>query len=117
MQDIRRIFSHANDLTEEIFPSVVEAFFQWVSKTPDAVAYIDEKEYTYHELAQAARLISQFIASTYAPQAVIAVEGVMCFEVLAVIIGILNSGCVLLSLNEDLPLERKTYMLREAKAC
>jgi amino acid adenylation domain-containing protein len=92
--------------------------FAHARSAPAAIAVSQAaRTWTYGELAERAdALAGALIASGHQPGDVVAVTGRASFGVIASIVAVLSSGGVLLTIDPDLPPERKRVMVREGRA-
>ncbi len=91
---------------------------EWVKRTPNQLAIIqDDQHWTYAELDERASTMARLlIHKGLKPGDVVAVCGSRSLNLIASMIGVFISGGVLLSVDRDLPDQRKQLMLREAQA-
>ncbi|MCC5661302.1 amino acid adenylation domain-containing protein [Nostoc sp. XA010] len=93
---------------------VTNMFADWAKRTPQQVAICQgEHFWTYSQLAETALTIAKFLHRTQ-PGEAIAVCGSRSFGLIASIIGILQSGGVLLTLDSNLSSYRQQIMLQAA---
>ncbi len=77
----------------------------------------DGREWTYEALAGAsARIAERIDEAGIAVGSVVAVTGVRSFGLIAGIVGVWRAGCVMLTLDPNLPLQRRRVMLEQAGA-
>jgi amino acid adenylation domain-containing protein len=91
---------------------------EWVKQTPDQIAIEkDTQRWTYRELDEKVTIFAnQLIRSGLQPGEVVSVCGVRSFNLVASMLAVLASGGVLLSIDDNLPNQRKHVMLQEASA-
>ena len=105
-------------LPEPVHRPVGALVFARASATPTAVAVVQSgHSWTYEELAASAGHLRDALSTLgHKPGDVVAVLGPPTFGVIASMVGVMASRNVLLTLDPDLPLERKRLMLSEARA-
>ena len=105
-------------LPEPRYEPVTTTFFSQAVRAPSAIAVTQAgRAWTYGELAECADALARvLIAGGHQPGDVVAVTGAPSFGVIASIVAVLSSGGVLLTIDPDLPVERKRLMLHEAVA-
>jgi len=103
---------------ESYYPAVTVSFEEWVRRSPQQHAVIQGKNsWSYHELSKRARSIAQLLlANGLSRGEVVAISGQSSFGFVASLIGTLMSGGVLLTLDPNLPDQRRKLMLHEAGA-
>ncbi len=97
---------------------ITETFFLRARESPDHPAICKgEESYTYSQLAEEARSIACTLLDCALKKGdVVAVSGSPSFGLIASMLGVLSSGGVLLTLDQNLPSERRKLMVREAGA-
>ncbi len=104
-------------ISRPMHPLLHEAFVSWAERTPDAIALREEnRDSTYRELADYAAELARRIRARVQPGDVVAITGPRCFALLAGMLGIFQSGAILLTLDPKLPKERRRAMVAQAKA-
>ncbi len=95
-------------------PSVARSFRRWVAETPDAPAVrAAGRAYTYADLgAAAARVTRGLRARGAGPGTVVAVTGARGFDLVAALVGVIESGATLMPVDPSLPPLRRERMLR-----
>ncbi|MCC6499597.1 MAG: amino acid adenylation domain-containing protein [Anaerolineales bacterium] len=104
------------DRPEQIFlPRWVS---DWARRTPNAIAIEKDAHcWTYKELDIQARLLARRLVRMGVKSGdVVAVCGSRSFNLIASMLAVFVSGGVLLTIDDDLPIQRKQLMLREASA-
>ncbi len=107
----------ARDLPQVTLPALFEA---QVERSPEAVALVfEERTLSYAELnAQANRLAHLLIGRGIGPEDLVALALPRSIEMVVALLGILKAGAAYLPLDPDYPVERLSYMLRDAQpAC
>jgi amino acid adenylation domain-containing protein len=96
---------------------ITKTFFTLANRNPDRKAICQgSQKWSYSQLAdQAAAIARALVGNGQTKSEVTAVTGPPSFGLIASILGVLSSGGVLLTLDRDLPLERRQLILREAK--
>jgi amino acid adenylation domain-containing protein len=97
---------------------ITEIFFLQAREFPDHPAICrGEESYNYSQLAEEARSIAcALLDGALKKGDVVAVSGSPSFGLIASMLGVLSSGGVLLTLDQNLPRERQKLMVREAGA-
>ena len=97
---------------------ITESFFSRARESPDHPAICrGEESYKYSQLAEEARSIAcSLLDGALKKGDVVAVSGSPSFGLIAGMLGVLSSGGVLLTLDQNLPRERQKLMVREAGA-
>ncbi len=90
----------------------------WAKQAPDQIAIEKDTQcWTYRELVETATMLAnQLIHSGLQPGEVVSVCGSRSFNLVASMLAVLASGGVLLSIDDNLPDQRKQVMLQEASA-
>ena len=98
--------------------SVVTRFAEWAARAPQRPAVRQgATALSYGELATAAAAVAHRLRATgLVPGEVVALQGRRCPGLLSCMLGTLAAGGVILILDEDLPTERKTLLLRRARS-
>ena len=107
----------ARDLPQLTLPALFEA---QVERSPEAIALVfEDSTLTYAELnAQANRLAHLLIGRGVGPENLVALALPRSTEMVIALLGILKAGAAYLPLDPDYPVERLSYMLRDAQpAC
>ena len=97
---------------------ITQTFLSWAERAPQQPAVSQAKRvWSYDELrTQAATIARELLAGGLGPGEVVAVTGSKSFGLIAGLMGVLQSGGVLLTLDRNLPPERQHLLLREAGA-
>lgn len=105
-------------LNEPSREPISEVFFERASQLPDQIAISKGHEsWSYGELAvESRRLASELLHDGLKPGEVVALYGPPSFGLIAGMLGVLSSGGVLLTLDQNLPSERLRLMISEAGA-
>ena len=105
-------------LSEPEYDLITETFFARAKEIPDRPAICKgQNSWTYSELAEEARSIARrLLAEGLKKGDVVAVSGSPSFGLIASMLGVLSSGGVLLTLDQNLPSERQKLMVHEAEA-
>jgi amino acid adenylation domain-containing protein/non-ribosomal peptide synthase protein (TIGR01720 family) len=105
-------------LSKPQYDTVPHLFLSWAERTPTHPAVSqNQRAWSYRELADCAQAIARVLLSHGVKrQQVVAVFGPRRFGLIASMIGVWLSGGVLLTLDENLPIQRQQLMLREAQA-
>jgi amino acid adenylation domain-containing protein len=105
-------------LPEPRYDLLTERFADWAQRTPDRLAISqNSRTWSYAELASSARELARVLLTQGLKRGdVIAVAGPSSFGLVASTLGAFLSGGVLLTLDENLPGERRRLMLQEARA-
>jgi amino acid adenylation domain-containing protein len=95
-----------------------ETFLSCVNKWPTNTALkLGHESWSYERLAARSRSIAKnLVAGGLTKGEVVAVTGPQSFELIAAMLGVFLSGGVLLTLDQNLPSERRRVMLKEANA-
>ncbi|MGA7730712.1 MAG: amino acid adenylation domain-containing protein [Chloroflexia bacterium] len=103
---------------ESWYPAVTVTFEEWVRRMPEQLAVIQgENNWSYYELAYRARTVAQMLLANGLKRGeVVAISGQGSFGFVACLLGTLMSGGVLLTLDPNLPEQRRKLMLQEARA-
>src|SRR5271166_2718782 len=107
----------ARDLPQLTLPALLEA---QVERSPEAIALVfEESTLSYAELnAQANRLAHLLIGRGVGPENLVALALPRSTQMIIALLGILKAGAAYLPLDPDYPVERLSYMLRDAQpAC
>ena len=107
----------ARDLPQVTLPALLEA---QVERSPEAIALVfEESTLSYAELnAQANRLAHLLIGRGIGPENLVALALPRSIEMIVALLGILKAGAAYLPLDPEYPVERLSYMLRDAQpAC
>ena len=107
----------ACDVPQVTLPALFEA---QVERSPEAIALVfEESTLSYAELnAQANRLAHLLIGRGVGPENLVALALPRSIEMVVGLLGILKAGAAYLPLDPDYPVERLSYMLRDAQpAC
>ena len=107
----------ARDVPQLTLPALFEA---QVERSPEAIALVfEESTLSYAELnAQANRLAHLLIGRGIGPESLVALALPRSTEMVVALLGILKAGAAYLPLDPDYPVERLSYMLRDAQpAC
>jgi amino acid adenylation domain-containing protein len=93
-----------------------QLFEAQVERTPDAIAVVDDVEWTYRELnTRANRLAHHLRRHGVGPEVLVAVCMERGLEMLVSLLGILKAGGVYLPLDIDYPPERLAFMLEDSR--
>ena len=105
-------------LPEPQLEPVTTLFTKWATQTPDRSAICQgDSTWSYHQLSQSSQILAQMLVDRGIKQGdVVAITGERSFGLIAGILGILASGGVLLTLDRNLPEQRRRLMLTTAKA-
>ena len=107
----------ACEVPHAMLPGLFEA---QVERSPEAIALVfEESTLSYAELnAQANRLAHLLIDRGVGPENLVAIALPRSIEMVVTLLGILKAGAAFLPLDPEYPLERLSYMLRDAQpAC
>ena len=87
------------------------------AKAPDAVALIsDDRQLTYGELDRESNRFARYLREIDVPSgALVALSLERSLEAIIAILGTLKAGCAFLPLDADLPAERLSFMLQDAR--
>jgi amino acid adenylation domain-containing protein len=98
--------------------SVIQDIYHLTSRRPDAVAVTDgELEWTYGDLRERSDSIAALLADRgIARGSVVGMHLPRCADAIAVMLGIMASGCVYLPLDPSYPAARLRFMLDQAGA-
>src|SRR3984957_1163971 len=98
--------------------SVVDIIYDLMTQTPHAVAVTDGNlEWTYNDLCKQSDIVARRLASQGITRgSVIGMHLPRCADAIAVMLGIMASGCVYLPLDPSYPTARLRYMLDRAGA-
>src|ERR1700722_2357530 len=98
--------------------SVVDIIYDLMTQTPHAVAVTDGNlEWTYNDLCKQSDIVARRLASQGITRgSVIGMHLPRCADAIAVMLGIMASGCVYLPLAPSYPTARLQYMLDQAEA-
>jgi len=104
-------------INEPWIEPITKTFFTLATQAPDRMAICKgSQNWSYSQLAdQAAAIADALVGNGQTKSEVIAVTGPPSFGLIASMLGVLSSGGVLLTLDRDLPLERRQLILREAR--
>ncbi|MEH1943850.1 MAG: amino acid adenylation domain-containing protein [Nostoc sp.] len=105
-------------LPEPDYKPITTQIISWANITPEQVAVSQgSRTWSYQELVEAAQITAQILLIHQVERGqVVAVSGCRSFGLIASILGVLLSGAVLLTLDENLPQQRQQLMLTSAKA-
>jgi amino acid adenylation domain-containing protein len=98
--------------------SVIQDIYQLTSRRPEALAVTDgELEWTYGDLRERSDSIAALLADRgIARGSVVGMHLPRCADAIAVMLGIMASGCVYLPLDPSYPAARLRFMLDQAGA-
>jgi amino acid adenylation domain-containing protein len=101
------------ELEKKDYPTVPERFAATAVRYPDAEAVIHRGEKrTYRELAESVNNITtQLMKSDFERGEVVAIMGPRCFGVIASILGVMSAGGIILTIDQNMPAERKQAVL------
>jgi amino acid adenylation domain-containing protein len=105
-------------LPEPQLEPVTTLFTKWATQTPDRSAICQgASTWSYHQLSQSSQILAQMLVDRGIKQGdVVAITGERSFGLIAGMLGILASGGVLLTLDRNLPEQRRRLMLTTAEA-
>ncbi len=105
-------------LAEPAQELVVDSIVSWAGKTPNACALSQgDRTWSYGQLQSCARKIAQSLGRAGFRQGdVVAITGVRSFGLIASMIAVLDARGILLTLDDQLPANRRRLMLCEARA-
>jgi amino acid adenylation domain-containing protein len=108
-------------IPEPRYEPITMVFASWLKSTTvqqeHAAVRQGGRTWSYSELARCANAVAQVLQSHDIEQgSAVAVSGVRSFGLISCMTGVLLSGCVLLTLDPDLPNSRQKLMLQEGKA-
>lgn len=105
-------------LLEPRYEPVTNLFTRWANQTPNQPAIRQgSNTWSYSQLSQSAQALAQILVTHgIKPGDVVAISGDRSFGLIASMLGILFSGGVLLTLEQNLPRQRKQLMLTTAQA-
>ncbi|ARU62659.1 hypothetical protein CBW65_18025 [Tumebacillus avium] len=108
----------AAPILEPQYPSVRELFANWATHAPDQPAVMQgEERWTYQELHERAADLSRLLVANGAKRGdAVAIVGMRSFGFVAAMLGVLNSGCVLVPIDAQLPQHRQAVMVEQSKA-
>ena len=97
---------------------LTEAIFEWARRTPEALAIRHRgRGFSYAQLEEySARIASELLARGICAGDTVAVAGARSFALIGAMLGVFRSGGVLLTLDPNLPIERRLTMLHQADA-
>ena len=104
----------AREVPQATLPALLEA---QVERSPEAIALVfEESTLSYAELnAQANRLAHLLIGRGVGPEDLVALALPRSIEMVVTLLGILKAGAAYLPLDPDYPVERLSYILRDAQ--
>jgi amino acid adenylation domain-containing protein len=96
---------------------LADAFAAWAVRAPDQPAIRQAgRTISYGELSNRVERLARFIRCRAASGEVVAVTGPRSFALVTSLLGVFQSGAVLLTLDPTLPLERRRVMLEQSGA-
>jgi amino acid adenylation domain-containing protein len=105
--------------TQEDYPKdtcIHELFEAQAARTPDAIAVVDDVEWTYRELNTRANQLAHYLRRHgVGPEVLVAVCMERGLEMLVSLLGILKAGGAYLPLDIDYPPERLAFMLEDSR--
>lgn len=101
------------DLKNSRYSLVFDEIRAWAKLTPESVAVEDDVSvWPYQELLERSEHMTQLLLDDGLRKGdVVAITGQPSNQLIAIMIGILRAGCVLLPINHDYPCARKSHML------
>ncbi|HRY52928.1 MAG TPA: amino acid adenylation domain-containing protein [Candidatus Portnoybacteria bacterium] len=114
------IYNYNN--TKAVYPkekTVHQLFEEQAKRTPDSVAVISgEQEITYRELNQKANQLADFLITRYKikTEDKIAIITDRSIDMVVAILAAIKSGAAYVPINQNYPLKRIKYMIRDAKS-
>jgi amino acid adenylation domain-containing protein len=99
------------------YPALGAAFAAWALRAPEQHAIRHAgRALSYGQLASQAEQIARIIRARVASGDVVAVTGPRSFALVSSLLGVFQSGAVLLTLDPTLPLDRRRVMLEQSGA-
>ncbi|TCP59050.1 amino acid adenylation domain-containing protein [Tumebacillus sp. BK434] len=108
----------AAPIPEPQYPSVRELFAKWAAEAPDQLAVMQgEQAWTYRDLHERAAELARLLAAHGVQCGErVAILGTRSYGFVAAMLGVLNSGGVLVPIDADLPPERQQMMAEQSQA-
>ncbi|WP_232463551.1 non-ribosomal peptide synthetase [Tumebacillus avium] len=105
-------------IDESSYPLVGELFAKWAACAPEQPAVVQgEQVWTYQELHDWAGELARLLAASGVQRGdAVAIIGTRSFGVVAAMLGVLNSGGVLVPVDAQLPYDRQQVMVEQSQA-